>query len=195
MFSRDRLDRLLRVLARQGGAETARQLSRRFAIFPDEITKAEALGWVEIETRKPRTGRPSRVVRLSECQPAKLPPWRWQMEKPISFRHWKFAMLSVYASVHRGGTLRPFPCHVEAYQMAFPEAKSRNGAHASCSRLMDHPNVFAARQWFYALTNREIPRAMENKPRTPREIWDILESHGSHRARYRNYRRKLYCRG
>jgi hypothetical protein len=70
------------------------------------------------------------------------------MGKPISIRHWKFAMLSVYASVHRGGKVLPFPCHVEAYQTAFPEAKSRNGAHASCSRLMNHPNVFAARHWF-----------------------------------------------
>lgn len=195
MLPRERLHRLLSVLARQDGTETARQLTRRFAIFPVEIAEAEALGWVAIETRKPRTGRPSRVVRLSETPAAKLPPWRCQMERPISFRHWKFAMLSVYASVHRGGRILPFPCHVEAYKMAFPEARSRNGAHASCSRLMNHPNVFAARQWYYALANREIPKAMEGKPRTPGEIWELLESHGSHRARYRFYQRKLFCRG
>jgi hypothetical protein len=190
---RERLERLLEVLDRQGGEVTVRQLFRRFAIFPSEIDEAAQLGWVRIVIRKPPTGRPARVVQLSKTEAAKLPPWRWQMEKPISIRHWKFAMLSVCASVHRGGKLLPFPCHVEAYQTAFPEAKSRNGAHVSCSRLMNHPNVFAARQWFYALMNGEVPNGIN--PRTPGEIWDILERHGSHRAAYRSYRRRLFCRG
>jgi hypothetical protein len=193
MLSRERLDRIRRVLIRQGGTETLRQLSRRFAIFPVEIEAAEALGWVEIETVKPRTGRPSRIVRLSENPAAKLPPFRRSMERPISHRHWKFAMLTVFKSIARGGTIFPIPCHIESYLEAFPEARSREGAHASCSRLLNHPNVFAARQWFYAQLNGEVPNA-ERMPETPAEIWDVLEIHQSYRAKYRSYRRKLYQR-
>lgn len=193
ILSRERLNRLRHVLARQGGTETFRQLTRRFAIFPAEIEAAEALGWVEITIQKPRTGRPSRIVRLSESQAAKLPPSRWTMERPLSVRHWRFARLTVFESIERGGTLFPMPCHLESYLKTFPEAKSRNGAHASCSRLMNHPNVFAARQWFYASLNNEIPRSLPI-PKTPAEIWDGLEEHGSYRAKYRTYRRRLFRR-
>jgi hypothetical protein len=155
--------------------------------------EAERLGWVEIEIRKPRTGRPSHFVRLSENPAAKLPPSRLYMERPISCRHWRFAMLTVFASIHRGGRLSGLPCHIESYLKAFPDAKSRDGAHASCSRLMNHPNVFAARQWFYAVVNGDVPRSLRI-PDTPAEIWDLLEEYGSYRAKYRTYRRRLLRR-
>jgi hypothetical protein len=192
-FCRERLERLLEVLERNGGRETLRQLDRIYSIRRSEVLEAERLGWVVIWSQKPATGRPSTIVRLSENPAAKLPPWRRCMERPISHRHWRFAMLSVYASIHRGGRICHFPCHIESYLEAFPEARSRNGAHASCSRLLNHPNVFAARQWFYALANREIPKEA-GTPRTPCEIWDTLDRYGSDRAKYRTYRRRLFRR-
>lgn len=190
-FCRERLDRLLEVLERCGGRETLRQLDRIYAIRRFEVLEAERLGWVEIGSQKPPTGRPSTVVRLSGNQAAKLPPPRFSMERPISIRHWRFARLTVYRSRHRGGVLSGLPGHVESYLAVYPQAKSRRGAYASCSRLMNHPNVFAAQQWHYAVANHEVPRAMAGTPRTPGEIWDFLEHHGSHRAEYRRYRRKL----
>ena len=86
MISRERLDRLRSVLARQGGTETLRQLTRRFAIPRFEIGGVEALGWIEIETLKAKTGRPSRVARLSESQAANLPPWRSEIPRSINYR-------------------------------------------------------------------------------------------------------------
>lgn len=183
MLPRERLHRLLSVLARQGGAETTRQLSRRFAIFPAEISEAEALGWVEIETRKPRTGRPSRVVRLSESQPAKLPPWRCELPRRISHRHWRFALASVYKGVLRGMPKHGIPPLVTVYRELFHDAKSKAGAAASCSRLLRHPHVFAARQYCYARLCGEIPQS-EPTPSTALEAWEALKRHGSWRADY-----------
>lgn len=181
MLSRERLDRLRRVLDRQGGAETARQLTRRFAIFPTEIDAAEALGWVEIETRKPRTGRPSRIVRLSESQAAKLPPWRSHIPRQMKHRHWRFAFVSVNQGVPGGLRRYNVPPLVEVYRVLFPAAKSEAGAAASCSRLLRHPHVFAARQYCYARACGEIPRD-GNHPSTASEVWEILRRHKSWRA-------------
>ena len=61
---RERLNRLLHVLARQGGSETLRQLERRFGVWRWEVKQAAALGWVKIETHKPRTGRPSQIAKV-----------------------------------------------------------------------------------------------------------------------------------
>jgi hypothetical protein len=190
---RERLDRLLDVLERRGGQETIRQLDRLYSIRCFEVMEAERLGWVVVKSQKPPTGRPSMIVRPSRNQAAKLPSSRLYMERPISCRHWKFAMLTVFASIHRGGRLSGLPCHIESYLKAFPDAKSRKGAHASCSRLMNHPNVFAARQWFYAVVNGDVPRSLRI-PDTPAEIWDLLEEYGSYRAKYRTYRRRLLRR-
>jgi hypothetical protein len=55
---RERLKRLLLVLARQGGTETLRQLDRRFRIWRWEVEQTADLGWLEIKTLKPRTGPP-----------------------------------------------------------------------------------------------------------------------------------------
>jgi hypothetical protein len=57
---------------------------------------------VAIETRKPHTGRPSRIVRLSESLAAKLPPWRFEIPRRISHRHWRFARSSVFGAVLGG---------------------------------------------------------------------------------------------
>ena len=190
MLSRERLDRLRSVLDRQGGTETLRKLTRRFAIFPAEIDAAEALGWVEIDTRKPRTGRPSRIARLSESQAAKLPPWRSQIPRPIKHLHWRFAFLSVYQGVPRGLRKYNFPPLGEVYRELFPAARSEAGAAASCSRLLRRRDIFAARQFYYAQLSGEIPEE-GNHPSTASEIWDILNQHGSWRANYAPLAKRL----
>lgn len=139
---RERLRRLLAIVDRQGGSETLRQLSRRFGFHDWEVEQAAALGWLKIETRRPRVGRPSRIaVRLSKTPSAKLPPFRGALPTTISPRHFLFALRSVNTSVHRGAKFGGFCLRptVEAYRDAFPRACSRNGAAASCSRLLRHP--------------------------------------------------------
>lgn len=180
ILSRERLDRLRHVLTRQDGTETFRQLTRRFGLFPAEIEAAAALGWVEFAIQKPRTGRPSRIVRLSETVAAKLPPWRGQIEKPITHRHWRFALLSVYEAVEGGSRRYGFASYTDAYQKAFHAAVSRKGAEASCSRLIRQDRVFAARQFCYAQLGREIPRELP-RPSTASEIWETLKKHDSWR--------------
>ena len=84
---RERLYRILDIRDRNAGNLALRDFLRSFGTWEWEIEAASALGWVEIITRKPRTGRPSRVVsKVSNSQPAKLPPYRSEMEKPISIR-------------------------------------------------------------------------------------------------------------
>lgn len=189
-FCRERLNRILSVLERQGGAETVRQLTRRFSIFRHEIEEAESLGFIVIEKRKPRTGRPSKIASLSECQAAKLPPWRRELEKPIKATHQRFAMFSVCTSIKGGSRATGFPGYVEAYRKAFPSAASLNGAYASCSRLLRHPHVFAARQWYYAETCGEIPNSPF--PDFESEIWTQLEVFGSWRARFKPTSKVIY---
>ncbi len=170
LLCRERLDRIKRILARNAGALTVRTLSRSYHVQPWEIEQAAALGWLEIITRKPHTGRPSRIVReVSKPEGAKLPPFRWQMEKPISYRHAHFARLSTHA-MHRGSRWLAargmgLPCTTDVYQHAFPRALKRNAAAASASRLSRRNDVKAARAWHYARFDGEIPRD-EPMPRT-----------------------------
>lgn len=170
ILCRERLARIQRVLNKNTGALTVRDFARSFSVWEWEIEQAAALGWLKIETRKPRTGRPSRIVReVSKPEGAKLPPFRWQMEKPISYRHAHFARLSTHA-MHRGSRwlaargMGP-PCTTDVYQHAFPRALGRKGAAASASRLRRRNDVKAARAWHYARFDGEIPRD-EPMPRT-----------------------------
>ena len=123
------------------------------------------------------------VKKVSETHAAKLPPYRWQIEKPISIRHWYFALYSVYLTI-KGGTSYFFhlPPYTDAYLMAFPEAKKRRAAAASMSRLLRHPDVRAARAWFYSKVSNESPRD-EPMPDTARAIWQRLRELGSWRIR------------
>lgn len=145
-----------------------------------------ALGWIQIETRKPLTGRPSRIVReVSQPEGAKLPPYRWQIEKPISYRHARFAMLSTCA-MHRGSrwlASRGFglPCTTDVYQNAYPRALGRKGAAASASRLRRRNDVKAARAWHYARFDGDVPRD-EPMPRTVSAIVQRLREAGSWRV-------------
>lgn len=182
---RERLDRILRVLARNAGALTVREFARSFSVWQWEIEQAASLGFLKIETHKPLTGRPSRIARIvSECQAAKLPPYRCQIEKLISIRHWNFAFHSTYYAIKGGSSLFwRTPPYTDAYLRAFPAAKKRRAAAASMSRLLRHPHVKAARAWFYSKISQEIPKD-EPMPDTASGIWQRLRELGSWRVRY-----------
>lgn len=186
ILCRERLNRIQRIIERNAGALTVREFTRTYSVGEWEVEQAAALGWIKIETHKPRTGRPSRIAKtVSETTVAKLPPLRCQIEKPISIRHWNFALHSVCTAI-KGGTRRFFylPPYTNAYLRAFPAAKKRRAATASMSRLLHHPDVKATRTWFYAQVNREITRE-EPMPTTASGIWQRLLELGNWRARPR----------
>jgi hypothetical protein len=180
---RERLNRILSILERNDGALTVREFARTFSVWEWEIEQAAALGWLKIETRKPRTGRPSRIATIvSKPQAAKLPPYRWQIEKQISIRHWNFAFHSAYSAIKGGSSfIWRIPPYTDAYQQAFPAARNRRAAAASMSRLLRHPHVRAARAWFYSKISHEISKD-EPMPDTASGIWQRLRELGSWRA-------------
>jgi hypothetical protein len=184
LICRERLARIQRVLNSNAGAVTVRDFARSFSVWEWELEEAATLGWIQIETRKPHTGRPSRIVReVSRPDAAKLPPYRWQIDKPIRIRHWYFALHSVYSAIRGGSSfLWRIPPYTDAYLKAFPAAKSRRAAAASMSRLLRHPDVRAARAWFYSKVSNEIPKD-EPMPDTARAIWQRLRELGSWRVR------------
>lgn len=184
ILCRERLDRIQRILSRNAGALTVREFARSFSVWEWEIEQAAALGWIKIETHKPRTGRPSRIAKtVSEKAAAKLPPYRWQIEKPISIRHWNFAFHSAYSAIKGGSSfIWRIPPYTDAYLQAFPAAKKRRAAAASTSRLLRHPHVRAARAWFYSKISQEIPKD-EPTPDTANGIWQRLRKLGSWRVR------------
>ena len=67
---RERPDRIQSILSANAGSLPVREFPRTFSVWIWEIEQAAALGWLKIETRKPRTGRPSRIVwqELAETQ-------------------------------------------------------------------------------------------------------------------------------
>jgi hypothetical protein len=184
LICRERLARIQRVLNKNAGVLTVRTLARSYHVQPWEIEQAAALGWIQIETRKPHTGRPSRIAKtVSKPEGAKLPPYRWEIERPIRIRHWNFAFHSVYSAIRGGSSfLWRIPPYTDAYLQAFPAARSRRAAAASMSRLLRHPDVRAARAWFYSKVSQEIPKD-EPMPDTARAIWQRLRELGSWRVR------------
>jgi hypothetical protein len=132
------------------------------------VEQAEEAGWVAISERKPAVGRPSRVAtKLSESQSAKLPPWRFQITKELSVRHWRFALESTSLGPRRNEFGNCLSSATRAYLIAFPYAKSRAGASASASRLLKNPMVRAARRWFLAT---DLHSYDEEMPKTPAAI-------------------------
>jgi hypothetical protein len=183
ILCRERLDRILSILDRNAGALTVREFDRTYSVRRWEIDQAAALGWIAFEIRKPRTGRPSRIATIvSKPQAAKLPPYRWQIEKQISIRHWNFAFHSAYSAIKGGSSfIWRIPPYTDAYQQAFPAARNRRAAAASMSRLLRHPHVRAARAWFYSKISHEISKD-EPMPDTASGIWQRLRELGSWRA-------------
>jgi hypothetical protein len=172
ILCRERLTRLLSVLDREGGECSVRRLCRNFAIYEWEVEQAEEAGWVTISERKPRVGRPSCVARkVSENQSAKLPPWRMQIPKELSHRHWRFVLELASVAPTRGYFGFGLSSATRAYLMAFPQARSRAGAAASASRLLKKPMVRAARRWFLAT---DLHSYDEEMPKTPQAIYHRL---------------------
>ncbi|MBV5345425.1 MAG: hypothetical protein JZU63_07795, partial [Rhodoferax sp.] len=70
----ERLNRIQHVLNKNAGVVTVRDFARSFSVWEWELEQAAALGWIQIETRKPPVGRPSRIVKIvSKPDTAKLP--------------------------------------------------------------------------------------------------------------------------
>ena len=169
---RERLTRLLVVLERNGGECSIRDLFRTFRIYDWEVEQAEDSGWLSISERKPVVGRPSRVAtKLSENGAAKLPPWRFQIPKELSVRHWRFALELASVASSRGYFGCSLSSAVRAYLIAFPQARSRAGAAASASRLRKKPMIQAARRWFLA---SDLYTSKEEMPSTPNAIYARL---------------------
>jgi hypothetical protein len=188
-ISRERLYRILDVLDRNAGELPARAFTRSFSVWQWEIEAAAALGWVEIVTRKPPIGRPSRIVcKVSQPQAAKVPPPRRMIEKPIPHRHWLFALYSTHATPYGSRFMAAqgfvMPCITEAYQKAFPRARNRKAAAASASRLKRRYDVRMVRAWFYARVEGDISRG-DSMPETANGIWQRLYEAGSWRVRGR----------
>ncbi len=178
----ERLDRIQRILERNAGALTVREFARTFSVWEWEIEQASALGWLKIETRKPRTGRPSRIATIvSNPLAAKLPPYRWQIERPIRFQHKLFAMHSTCAVKRGSRKLVHLPAITDVYQSVFQRATKRRAATASASRLMRRSDVRAARAWYYARFDGDAPRS-ECMPDTVNGIWQRLRELGSWRV-------------
>jgi hypothetical protein len=184
---RERIACILHVLNKNGGELTVRDLLRSYSVWEWALEQAAALGWIHIETRKPRTGRMSRIVHeITQPYAIKLPPYCWQLEKPIKFNHARFAMLSTCA-MHRGSRWlgsRGFglPCTTDVYQHAYPRALKRNAAAASASRLRRRNDVKAVRTWHYARYDGDVPRD-EPMPRTVNAIIQRLREAGSWRVK------------
>jgi hypothetical protein len=180
ILCRERLDRILSILDRNAGALTMREFDRTYSVWKWEVEQAAALGWISFETRKPRTGRPARVaVKVSNCEAAKLPMYRRQIEKHIGYRHANFALRSVYCGIKGGArNFRPIPCYTSIYLSSYADAKSRRGAAASMSRLLRRYDIRAVRAWHYAQLNREVPRD-EDMPQTASAIRQRLREVGS----------------
>ena len=182
ILCRERLERIRIVLSHHAGALTVREFARTYSVWEWEVEQAAELGFIKIETRKPRTGRPSRIATIvSKPQAAKLPPYRWQIEKPIRFQHKLFAMHSTCAVKHGSRKLVYLPTITEAYQNVFKRATKRRAATASASRLMRRSDVRAARAWYYARFDGDAPRS-EPMPETVTGIWQRLRELGSWRA-------------
>lgn len=183
ILCRERLKRINAILARYPAGLSVREFARSFSVWSWEVEQAAELGFVQIVTRKPHTGRPARFVEnVSKPQPAKLPPYRSEIAKEISLRHWRFAL----ESVSIGPSRNPFGfgplAKVRAYQRVY-RASNEASARASASRLIRHPDVRACRQWFYAQINQEVPHD-EAMPNTAKGIWQRLQQMGSRRAKY-----------
>jgi hypothetical protein len=127
--------------------------------------------------RYPEGGlRSVRLAELSTGKDARMPRPRRQIALK-SARHRLFAMRAVYKCCARGGRTfgTTIPPIVEAYLLSYSGCRNRAAARASASRLMQHPRVRAAMQWFYASFSREIP-GEEPMPRTASAIWASWET-------------------
>ena len=179
---RERLNRILRLLACHPHGLSVRDFTRTYSVGKWEVEQAAALGCLTIETRRPRTGRPARIAIVSNPQPRKLPTMPWAAPKPIRPRHRSFALRSISTEADVKATFGVrFTTAAKAYRAGYARAKSQAGARASASRLIRHPDVKAARMWFYASQCEELPRG-EPMPTTSDDIYQRLRELGNWRV-------------
>lgn len=183
ILCRERLNRIHTILARHPAGLSVREFARTFSVYAWEVEQAAELGFVQIVTRKPPTGRPARIVEnISKSQPAKLPPYRSEIAKEISLRHWRFALESVSIGPRKNTFGFGVLAKVRAYQRVY-RGSSAASARASASRLIRNPDVRACRQWFYAQANHELPLD-ESMPNTANGVWQRFLQLGIWRAKY-----------
>ena len=177
----ERLQVILRALDRYGGETTTRNLDRLCGVKWWEIDQAVETGFIEVETRKPKIGRPSQVVRkVSKSKPTKLPPRRSSLEKRVTRKQWDFAFWYVIGECGPG--LFSFKRRAwKAYEKVYRSCQSDGAARASASRLMKKPEVPAAIWWQFAKLDRD-PDLSNEHPQTATEIWETLYRRGSYRA-------------
>ena len=89
--------RLVAVLGRHGGSRTVRDLSRRHRFWSLAVLEAAAAaGFIRIEKRQPRTGRPSHVAVLEPVAVNKTPsaklPRRRDVPSGLTFQEEDFLM-------------------------------------------------------------------------------------------------------
>jgi hypothetical protein len=172
-LSRERLRRILKILGDHGGRLSVRDFARSFGVQEIHLIEAEKFGWISIRIRKPRTGRPSRIVeKLSNVPSAKLPPIRSYLPTWISYKHRKF--VEHYLLRGRGGNAR------RAYMATYPDARSISGVDASANRLLRHRNVRAYLAWIRACIDPEFPP--DEKNQNPQSAWEIRQTF--HRVGY-----------
>ena len=99
----ERLERLRRILLRDpDNAVSVRDLCRTYGMERWELLQAEAAGWIQMDLRKPPTGRPSRVCRINRERkvnknaPAELPRYRGDRNRPLSQREREFLNLYLF---------------------------------------------------------------------------------------------------
>jgi hypothetical protein len=147
-LTREDAARLCAVLARQfDGTRTLRDLERRHRIWPHIAKAAAEAGFVRIEKRQPRTGRPSYVAVLepdgvNKSQAAKLPS-RHELPKPLSFREETFLQ---YYACRRGISRFGGGSAADAYWRVYGchRTITRASARSAGARLMRRPWMKAA---------------------------------------------------
>jgi hypothetical protein len=141
--------RLVAVLARRGGRLTLRDLYRRHRFVPYMVEAAAGAGLVRIETRKPRTGRPSQEVTLgaesvNKSAPAKLPR-RGDIPRALTIREERFLQRYV---CRRGtsffGGPRGSGSAADAYRQTYGSHLSPGSCRSAGARLRRRPWMRAA---------------------------------------------------
>lgn len=200
-LTRERLSILLRALARKGGEMKARDLTRLNGIEWWEIDQAEEQRFITTETRKQKTGRPSKwailvtssfrdientslLQNVNRIHPTKLLPSRYSLGRRISRQEWDFAFWYVIGDFGPGAGIFGFKRRGwSAYMKAYPSCYSKAAARSSASRLLKRPTVKAAIAWEFARLD-SLPNQNRFFPWTTTEVWDILHRLGSQRARW-----------
>ncbi|RYD31839.1 MAG: hypothetical protein EOP86_17040 [Verrucomicrobiaceae bacterium] len=151
---RERLGRIQTILSRANGHPVSvRDFLRTFRVLEWELDQAATLGWVEITVRKPKTGRPSRIVTpapVNKIGAAKLPPYRSGIPNGISHRHQAFLVRyfckgGLAYGFGTGGTGSPFDAYSRVYaQQGTSKPPARASRRSAGARLARQPWMKAA---------------------------------------------------